>query len=102
MQYVETKIEEDERILIENVATYEHLEISLASQDPFRFIYSERHHLRPVKPDEYKKVRINYFLVKSMEIKDLLAREKLSELININGWTLYAKEKEYTSRTERN
>jgi hypothetical protein len=82
----------DSRILIESVPTYEHFNISLASQHPFKFIYSEESKLQPYKQERYLDIPINYFLVKSFSKKRSLKRDQtMTQVLEINNWTLFRK-----------
>jgi hypothetical protein len=91
MDFMNGNGHEKERILIEDVRSFEHFDITLASQKPFIFIYSERNKLTPIKPEKYIGVDINYYFVRSKQLKSRMDRENFRKVFKQNGWELYLK-----------
>jgi hypothetical protein len=79
-----------DRILIEHAPGYEHFEIVVSSQEPLRFIYSVRNRLKPINEEKYSGISINYFLVKSKNMKEELKKRRIKKVFEQNGWELYS------------
>jgi hypothetical protein len=89
MDYFRINADPLDRILIEDLSNFEHFDITLASQEPYRFIYSERNELTPIKAYKYTKVNISHFLVKSPQLKEKLKDRRYLMVLEQDGWELY-------------
>jgi 4-amino-4-deoxy-L-arabinose transferase-like glycosyltransferase len=89
MDYMEST-DKSERVLIEDINTFEHFDITLASGEPYRFIYSLRNQLTPVNAEKYSGTVINYYLVKSRELKEKLRNKgEYRIVLEQHGWELF-------------
>jgi hypothetical protein len=91
IEYLNSTAGSEDRILIENLSTFEHFDITLASQEPFRFIYSRRNDLTPLFEEKYTGVVIRHYLVKSSELREKLTARNYIKAFEKNGWGLYIK-----------
>ncbi len=92
VNYIKDRNYNNSRILIETLPSYEHFNITLASQEPFRFIYSEKDKLKPVKSEKYVNIPIDYYLVKSYsKVRELKRSHQMKAILHYNNWTLFQK-----------
>jgi hypothetical protein len=92
IRYMYQNAEKKDRILIEHAAHFEHFEIVVSSQEPFRFIYSKRNELTPIKEEDYSGVTINYYLVKTSRMKEKLNEGQFRKVLEHDGWELFSRE----------
>lgn len=88
-------------ILIEKNRSFDHLNISVSTNNPDNFIYFENSEspLPPSRPEiknripyinKIKKLNVSYLLFKSEEIKDYLdSRKEVKAIRTYGGWKLY-------------